>query len=61
MCVLFLLGLTSRQHYFSYEAIVEDDARDAFLKKIGYEILRIRAKDLMRFPDSIKQIIERLV
>lgn len=55
------IEIDGRQHYFSAEAIAEDDARDAFLKKLGYQVIRIRAKDVMKSPDLINNLLGRLV
>jgi very-short-patch-repair endonuclease len=55
------IEVDGRQHYFTAEAIAEDNARDSYLRKIGYKIIRIRAKDVMRSPDIIKKILGHLV
>ncbi len=54
------IEIDGRQHYFSAEAIMEDEARDVFLKKQGYQIIRIRAVNIERYPDTVRSLLSRL-
>jgi len=54
------IEIDGRQHYFSAEAIMEDDARDAFLKKQGYQVVRIRAVTVERHTDIVRAVLSRL-
>jgi hypothetical protein len=54
------IEIDGRQHYFSAEAIMEDEARDAFLKKRGYQVIRIRAMNVDRHPDTVRSLLSRL-
>ena len=54
------IEIDGRQHYFSAEAIMEDEARDAFLKKRGYQVIRIRAVTVERHPDIVQAVLSRL-
>ena len=54
------IEIDGRQHYFSAEAIMEDEARDAFLKKQGYQVIRIRAVNIELYPDTVRSLLSRL-
>ena len=36
-----------------------DDARDAFLKQLGLEVVRIRATDVLKSPEDIAEMLVR--
>ena len=55
------IEVDGRQHYFSAEAIAENDARDALLKKLGYQVIRARAKDIMKSSSPVRSVLKRLV
>ena len=55
------IEIDGRQHYFSAKALAEDNARDKFLEKQGYRIIRIRARDIMRSLDMINNLLGRLI
>lgn len=54
------IEIDGRQHYFSAEAIIEDEARDEFLRRRGYKVIRIRAVTVERYPDSVRALLSRL-
>lgn len=53
------IEIDGRQH-LSAEAILEDDARDNFLKKLGYQVIRFRAMYVVRHPDIVRTVLSRL-
>jgi len=54
------IEIDGRQHYFSAEAIMKDEVRDAFLKKQGYQVIRIRAVNVERNPGIVRSLLSRL-
>jgi hypothetical protein len=54
------IEIDGRQHYFSAEAIMKDEARDAFLKQRGYQVIRIRAVNIELYPDTVRSLLSRL-
>ena len=54
------IEIDGRQHYYSAESIMEDEARDDFLKKRGYQVIRIRAVTVERHPDRVRSLLSRL-
>jgi very-short-patch-repair endonuclease len=54
------IEIDGRQHYFSAEAIAEDEARDAFLESRGYKVIRVRAVTADRYPDRVRVVLSRL-
>jgi len=56
------IEIDGRQH-LSAEAIIEDRTRDNFLKEKPrcYQIIRIRAVTVERYPDAVRAVLSRLV
>jgi hypothetical protein len=54
------IEIDGRQHYFSAEAIAEDDARDESLRSSGYSVIRFRAVTVERHPESVRVVLSRL-
>lgn len=54
------IEIDGRQHYFSEDAIKEDDARDTFLKMRGYVVIRFRAITVERYPDIVRSVLSHL-
>ena len=48
------------QQHLSIEAILEDDARDTFLKKLNYVVIRFRAVNVERHPGIVQKVLSRL-
>jgi len=55
------IEIDGRQHFFSAEAIAEDDVRDSVLTKSGYKVLRLRASELVKDPEGAKQLLASLM
>ena len=54
------IEIDGRQHYYSADSIMEDEARDDFLKKRGYQVIRIRAVTAELHPDIVRSFLSRL-
>src|SRR3989338_4291944 len=51
------IEIDGRQHYFSAEAIAEDDVRDKVLQRTGYKVIRLRSTDVTGNPDRLRQLL----
>ena len=54
------IEVDGRQHYFSAEALLEDEARDAYLSARGYRVIRFRGVTVERYPESVRMVLSRL-
>lgn len=55
------IEIDGRQHFFSAEAIAEDDTRDFVLDKLGYRVIRIQAAEVVRNPEELRELLATLV
>lgn len=54
------IEVDGRQHYYSPEAVSEDESRDAFLKTLGYQVIRLQANHVVSNPQEAGQLITQL-
>jgi hypothetical protein len=54
------IEVDGRQHYFSAEAISEDKTRDQVLREAGYEVIRLRASDVISDSRFVPELLRSL-
>jgi very-short-patch-repair endonuclease len=54
------IEIDGRQHYFSAEAIAEDNVRDKILQRTGYKVIRLRAIEVTKNPDHLRELLGSL-
>ncbi len=61
-CVaLKLIVEVDGEHHFTKEGKLHDNARDRYLRELGYLAVRIRGYDVLRDPMGVREQIERAI